>query len=337
MDAGREIWVADRVPFGDEFVQARESGFLALDIPEVLEEGKADRGRVRKEFVLWERVRIAAKEREDGALGKQRAVVFAAERGEFEPHGLILLRRKHKRLHCENALPHFNFLRAAHQPGFPHLANERTCVLGIGLIHVDTTFLVFDDLFEFGELLHGDHNTVCSRVRLAHERRELDIEKAAGLVDQSARGLELALMERKHTAEEGARDRRLVDCGDIGLHFAPAAKMPCGLGGLGCHCAPCGVLGRGPCLDCKLRELLPAPKGGETAGAAEGELDLERILGLLFLVSAQGIFPSAQLFVPRLLELDLPGLVLLGIGENTDCGLGLLELVVDRDESLDCG
>ena len=55
----------------------------------------------------------------------------------------------------------------------------------------------------------------------------------------------------------------------------------------------------------QVRQPLPVAQGLQTAHAAQSDVEVERVLALLVFVGGQGVFPTLQLFVPRLFQVQL--------------------------------
>jgi hypothetical protein len=125
----------------------------------------------------------------------------------------------------------------------------------------------------------------------------------------------------------------VLEDGDVELHRFPLSESPgCG-GGEGRHLALHVGVGAVPVLLRELRQTLPLSEGVEAPHATEGELDRLGVLLLLPLEGGEGVLPSFELDVPVLSQLEVVHLV--GVNEDTDGDVGLLERVVDADELLD--
>ena len=254
------------------------------------------RRRARPRERRVHRLRIGAEQRVERLFREHHAPRFAAQVRKLDPRVHVVGGREHNAPHAQDALPHLDVQLAALQPLHPDRAHRR---LAVGLVRI--VELVRERLLQLGEHLRPHHEVVRTRIALAHQRRELRVQRVARTRNEPLRLVPLSMVDGQHGAVEGALARLGAHGRDELVHHVPLPKRPRGGRRERRHlAAPLGP-GRRPLGLHELREVLPLAERMQAAHLAKHDLLRIGLLDGAPLVRREGLFPPMQLLVPLLM------------------------------------
>eukprot|EP00968_Pinguiococcus_pyrenoidosus_P000363 scaffold24_cov245-Pinguiococcus_pyrenoidosus.AAC.15 len=283
-----------------------------------------------------------AQMRREDLLAQAEVSILPTEVGELEPAVEIVLGHDDHTPDAQDALPGVNVAPASLQAVPPFHDQGLLHALGLLLaIRVQAQLLVLDDLFHLGELLGRHHGVVRTTVAFRHQRREGSIEEASAVIDVLGARVKVPASELENGVVQGALDDVEIHCRDLLVHQIPAPQRERRPRPEGDHLLPgLAILlpfaRQGtPRSGTELQHLVPLSDGIEAFEHAKESRDVLGVVLEALAILPQRLLPLAHLHKPAFLHRHFAVGSLLGVLEHSARGVGLIQLLVDRDKGVD--